>query len=84
MMLIKRQSIISGEWRERELDVTEEQLKAHYENGVLAQKAFPHLSDNDREFIMTGIVQEEWDELSKKLEEPSDYPEDPDYEEDAF
>ncbi|WP_396189902.1 hypothetical protein [Flavobacterium sp.] len=27
------------------------------------QDAFPHLSADDREFIMTGITAEEWNEL---------------------
>lgn len=62
-MLIKRKSLISGIEREREIDVTEEQLAA-WRNGMLAQDAMPHLSASDREFVMTGITDEEWDTLA--------------------
>lgn len=44
-----------------ELPVTEAQLLA-YSSGMLAQNAFPNISVDDREFIMTGITKEEWDE----------------------
>lgn len=32
----------------------------------LAQQAFPDLSSDQREFLMTGITAEEWDELFKE------------------
>jgi hypothetical protein len=60
-MLIIRKSPFSGTVNKREIDVTEEQLQL-WESGVLAQNAFPQLSPSDREFIMTGITDEEWDE----------------------
>jgi hypothetical protein len=59
-MLITRQSILSGTVRTKELDVTEEQLHAYMQDGALIQNAFPNLSADDREFIMTGITSEEW------------------------
>lgn len=31
--------------------------------GSLIQNAFPQLDANDREFLMTGITPEEWDEI---------------------
>lgn len=61
-MKLTRKSIISGIERTKELDVTIEQLQS-WENGTLAQNAFPNLSDTEREFIMTGIVDEEWEDL---------------------
>jgi hypothetical protein len=42
-----------------DIDVTDEQMVA-WRSGELIQKAMPHLSDDDREFIMTGITPEEW------------------------
>ena len=59
-MLIKRTSLISGIEREKDLPITEKQLK-DWKAGTLAQVAFHNLSAGDREFIMTGIVDEEWD-----------------------
>lgn len=44
-----------------DLPVTPSQLKA-YDNGALLQNAFPNLSPGDREFIKTGVTDEEWKE----------------------
>ena len=60
-MKVVRKSIISGITRTRDLDVTEEQMKS-WMNGELAQNAFRNLSPSDREFIMTGITDDEWEE----------------------
>jgi hypothetical protein len=58
-MFIARVSQLTGIPRILDLPVTQEQLIA-YENGALLQNAFPHLSAADREFIKSGIVDEEW------------------------
>lgn len=67
-MQITRKSQISGIERTRDIDVTEEQLR-NYNNGLLIQNAFPHLSADDREFIKTGITAEEWESLFGGTEE---------------
>jgi hypothetical protein len=46
----------------RTLDVTPAQW-LEWCTGVVIQKAMPHLSADDREFIMTGIGPSEWDEM---------------------
>lgn len=61
-MLITRKSALSMKIRSREIDVTPEQLE-DWKNGVLIQIAMPLVSKSDREFIKTGIVDEEWDTL---------------------
>ena len=58
-MKIIRTSPFSGEIHEMELPVTKEQLR-RWQDGELVQCAFPHLSADQREFIMTGITPEEW------------------------
>lgn len=58
-MKITRKSILSGTIRTLDIDVTDEQMVA-WRSGELIQKAMPHLSDDDREFIMTGITPDEW------------------------
>ena len=60
-MKIERVSPFTGEVRTRDLPITEEQMQA-WRSGVLIQHAFPHLSAGDREFILTGISDDEWDE----------------------
>ena len=60
-MLITRQSLLSGVTRAIELPVTQEQIDS-YMNGSVVQDAFPHLTADQREFIMTGATADEWDE----------------------
>ena len=43
-----------------DLDITEEQIQK-WQQGELIQNAFPNLSASEREFIKTGITDEEWD-----------------------
>ena len=58
-MLIERTSMISGETNSMELPITNAQLD-RWTNGALIQNVFPDLSEDQREFLMTGITPEEW------------------------
>ena len=65
-MLIRRISILSGAETSRELPITPEQL-ALFESGQgLVQDIFPELSPGDREFLMTGTTEAEWDQYFKE------------------
>jgi len=60
-MLIERTSLLTGVKHQREINVTQEQL-THWEEGRgLIQVLMPHLSADDREFLMTGSTPEEWE-----------------------
>jgi hypothetical protein len=59
-MKIKKVSMITDIEREMELDITEEQLK-RWQDGALIQNVFSNLTADAREFLMTGVVPEEWD-----------------------
>jgi hypothetical protein len=61
-MLIERVSQLTGKTHVMDLPVTEKQI-ALWKDGVFAQHAFSALNGYEREFIMTGIIPEEWDEL---------------------
>lgn len=61
-MLITRQSLISGIIRTLEIPVTAEQLET-WQAGAYIQDAMPELEPAQREFLMTGITTQEWDEL---------------------
>ena len=61
-MLITRQSPWSGKVRTLDIPVTYEQLY-EWGRGTLIQNAMPNLTADQREFLMTGITAEEWDEL---------------------
>jgi len=58
-MKIKRTSQVTGITRTRDIDVTKEQL-VRWEAGALIQDVMGHLSAADREFIITGITDDEW------------------------
>lgn len=60
-MLIRRKSQLSGKTNEMDLPVTQEQLDTWQRSGELIQRAFPNLSPDQREFLLTGATQAEWD-----------------------
>jgi len=67
-MKVIRRSIITGITHEKDINVTDEQLKA-WHDGELIQRAMPNLSVFDREFILSGITEEEWDAAFGAYEE---------------
>lgn len=62
MMEVTRTSTLSGVQRTFMLNITQEQIEK-YAGGALIQHAFPNLTPDEREFVLTGITQEEWDEI---------------------
>ena len=60
-MKITRRSLVTGIERTKEIDCTQKEYDL-WLGGGLIQDAFPNLSADDREFIMTGITPDEWDE----------------------
>lgn len=61
-MLITRISPFSGNTITLDIPVTQAQLDA-WASGSLIQDAMPNLSADEREFIMTGITAQEWDDM---------------------
>jgi hypothetical protein len=67
-MKITRKSAVSGTERTLDLDVSVDQMSM-YLAGALIQDAFPHLPKDQREFIKSGITQDEWDAIFKEEDE---------------
>lgn len=67
-MKITRTSTATGITRTLDLDITQEQLLS-YERGLKIQHAFPNLTPAEREFFMTGITEDEWNEIFKDIDE---------------
>ena len=65
MMKITRKDPISGETNTKILPISQEQFDS-WQKGALIQNAMPHLSEDDREFLMTGITKESWDSMFGK------------------
>lgn len=75
-MLITRKSAFTNNVHTMDINVTQEQLSA-WESGTLIQNAMPHLSADEREFIMTGITPQEWEDAFGGSDE-DDYQDDDD------
>jgi hypothetical protein len=66
-MIIKRKSAITGITRSKDIPVDPNSL-AEYEMGYSSiNEALPYLTDADREFILSGIVEGEWEEAFSEL-----------------
>jgi len=78
-MQITKVSQATGVEHTREIDITEEAYGYFALSNQFVQDAFPHLSADDREFLISGVTPEEWDELYPDIEEDeesnyTDYP----------
>ena len=58
-MIVRKRNIFTGKVRELELNVTPEQI-ARWQGGELIQNAMPQLSTDEREFLISGLLPEEW------------------------
>jgi len=67
-MLITKKSLITGKVRTLDIDCTVEQL-LEWQGGALIQDVMPHLSLDDREFIISGTVPDEWIEVEQISQE---------------
>tara|TARA_R110000823_G_scaffold216404_1_gene345975 strand:- start:222 stop:458 length:237 start_codon:yes stop_codon:yes gene_type:complete len=62
---VTKPSMLSGLENTMVLDITFEQYDA-WRDGTLIQDAMPNLTPDEREFLMTGITSEEWDNEYKE------------------
>lgn len=68
-MLIRRTSAFTGVTRERDIPCDPEHF-AQWQLGANIQSVMPYLSNEDREFIKTGVTQEEWNAAFKEVADP--------------
>lgn len=67
-MIVTRKSILTGIQRSIDLPITDEQVRRWNAREGYIQEIFSNLSADEREFIMTGITAEEWDDTFKEAE----------------
>jgi len=65
---LTRTSPVTGEVRKRFINISEAELH-EWDKGELIQNVAPHLSPADREYIISGATQEDWDMMFKDTEE---------------
>ena len=68
-MIIERVSPVTGKKNTMELPINEDQLLAYMTRGMLAQKAFPGLSLEEREFLISGCTPACWASIFPEEEE---------------
>lgn len=61
-MQITRTSTLSGITRTLEIDVQPHEYQS-WLDGQLIQYAMPHLTVSEREFLISGVTDEEWAEM---------------------
>lgn len=71
-MLIIRKSVFTGKVHAMEIPVTEGQI-SFWKSGELIQVAMPHLTPEEREFMLTGSTPEEWNEVFGEEEQNDDW-----------
>jgi len=59
---VKARSMFSSEENTMVLPIDLDEISS-YNKGALIQNAFPRLNASEREFIKTGITEQEWDSL---------------------
>jgi hypothetical protein len=64
-MQVTKRSSISGKQHTLEIDITQEQWD-RWKGGEMIQDVCPHLSASDREYLISGCTQEEWDKFFGK------------------
>ena len=65
-MIVTRMSRFTGKLNQMTLDMDPAAFEAalkSWETGTLIQDAFPALSGDEREFLMTGSTPEEWQDI---------------------
>ncbi len=60
-MQVTKQSPLTGEINSMDLPITAEQLLDWKQNHRLVQDVFPHLTAQQREFLISGYTPEDWE-----------------------
>lgn len=63
MIEVTRTSILTGKTNTISLPVTQEQLDLYENSKELIQNVMPNLTNEQREFVKTGITGQEWNKL---------------------
>jgi hypothetical protein len=63
-MIITRRSPVTGKVNSLDLNITDAEI-ARWQRGEFIQNVWPNLTVDEREFLMTGMTKEDWDETFK-------------------
>lgn len=68
-MILTKKSLITGKDNTMVLSITEEEYvqgMIRRSNGELIQNVFPNMSTLEREFILTGSTEDEWNDFTEE------------------
>ncbi len=68
-MKITRKSPFTGKEVTKDINITQEQYERWLNQEDLIQNIMPNISADDREFIISGITSEEWDDAFSEDED---------------
>lgn len=68
-MIVTKVSPLTGASNSMDIPISEQQY-ANWKAGRLGpiQKAFPHLTPGQREFLISGVTEEEWEVMWKRAD----------------
>lgn len=67
MIKLERKSKLTGKINSMSLDTTKESLDEYYNGSArLVQDIFPNLNVDEREFIMTGYISQDWEDIHER------------------
>lgn len=67
-VIVKKKSPITGRMNQLELSISEEQWNK-WQEGALIQNVMPHLSAEEREFLITGMTPAEQKKMYDNLDD---------------
>ena len=62
-VFVHKKSMLSGKVNSMVLPTTQGKIEHWISTCMLVQDAFPELNDDQREFLVSGITPEEWDDM---------------------
>lgn len=65
-MLVTKISPLTGKLNTLEIPISEEQYHSWLISAMPIQQTFPWLSEDHREFLMTGLTHEDWANIFNK------------------
>ena len=63
MLEVTRRSMVTGKYNTMSLPITIEQLNAWQNGDTVIQVALPTLDADQREFLLTGMMPDEWNAM---------------------
>lgn len=62
LVLVTKVSLLSGKTNSMTLPIRQGEVEYWQQSGAMVQDVFPHLTAGEREFLISGITPDEWDD----------------------